>query len=236
MTTTNNTKTISVVALISALTATVAFGEAKTTPQVIPPKAMSFGKTYGDWGAQWWKWALSVPFSQSPVTDPDGRYGSTGQGGPVWFLAGNFGGVTERSITIPAGKAIFFPLANFWDDWPCTNTPSFQPAPGQSLEEFLQNDIAFYVGFIDSLGAEIDGVPVGNLFDYRGTSHLTPFIADYSQVAIDPCITGLPQWAVADGYWLMLAPLRPGEHTIHFTSGISAFGFTLDVTYHVTVK
>ena len=36
---------------------------------------------------------------------------------------------------------------------------------------------------------------------------------------------------VADGYWVLLDPLSPGEHTIHF----AAAGF-LDVTYHLTVE
>lgn len=229
-------KVIGALAMIWALAAGLALAGPNPNSRILPPHSQAFGMSYGDWGAAWWKWALSFPFSQSPVTDPDGRYGSVGQSGPVWFLAGNFGGVSERWVTIPAGKGIFFPLANFWDDWPCTNTPSFMPGPGQTLEQFLVNDVNQYVGFIDQLGAEVDGVPLQNLFSYRATSHLTPFVADYSEVAIDPCITGLQEWGVADGYWLMLAPLPLGQHTIHFTSGESAFGFSLDVTYHVTVK
>jgi len=39
--------------------------------------------------------------------------------------------------------------------------------------------------------------------------------------------------AVADGYWLMLAPLSPGEHQVHFSSGRP--GFSLDVTYDLTI-
>ena len=54
--------------------------------------------------------------------------------------------ISVLGITIPAGKMIFFPLANYWDDWPCTNSPDFKPAPGQTLEEFLTADVAVYVG------------------------------------------------------------------------------------------
>ena len=35
--------------------------------------------------------------------------------------------------------------------------------------------------------------------------------------------------------WIMLAPLPPGEHTIHFTAQ-GSWGFNLDVTYRVTIK
>ncbi len=227
-------KAISAPALILALTGNLAFA-GNPNPKVLPAASKPYGKTYGEWGGAWWKWALSFPASHSPITDPTGAYGSIGQSGPVWFLAGNFGGVTERSITIPAGKGIFFPLANYWDDWPCTNYPDFKPGPGQTLEEFLTADVAVYVAAINSLTAEVDHVTLGDLFAYRGTSPLTPFVADPSNVVYDPCITGGLEWGVADGYWLMLAPLPPGEHLIHFTSGTSG-GFSLDVTYHVTIR
>jgi hypothetical protein len=41
--------------------------------------------------------------------------------------------------------------------------------------------------------------------------------------------------AVVDGYWLMLKPLSPGKHVIHFTASNATTGFALDVTYNVTV-
>jgi hypothetical protein len=41
--------------------------------------------------------------------------------------------------------------------------------------------------------------------------------------------------AVADGYWLLVTPLTPGEHTIYF-KGINNAGFTVEVTYFLTVQ
>ena len=38
---------------------------------------------------------------------------------------------------------------------------------------------------------------------------------------------------VSDGYWLMLAPLGTGQHVVHFHGELP--GFTLDITYHLTV-
>lgn len=32
----------------------------------------------------------------------------------MWFLAGNYGGESERECTIPANEALFFPLINGW--------------------------------------------------------------------------------------------------------------------------
>jgi hypothetical protein len=44
--------------------------------------------------------------------------------------------------------------------------------------------------------------------------------------------------AVADGYWIMLAPLPIGEHTIRFKGAVDndiLGGFVVDVTYFITV-
>ena len=202
---------------------------------VFPPRSRPYGKTYGTWGAEWWKWALSIPAAQNPITDPTGEFGSLNQSGPVWFLAGTYGTTAERTITIPQGKGIFFPIFNYFNDYPCPD-PLFHPAPGQSLEDFLAEGAAAFVDNATTLAVQVDGLELQDPFNYRAASRLTTFIADPSQVALDPCITpGQPQVGVSDGYWVMLHPLPKGEHTIHILSTVDAWGFRLDVTYHVTV-
>jgi hypothetical protein len=214
-------------------------------PGVIPPHAKIQGKTYGDWGAKWWNWALSVPYAKSPIVDATGKFGAQNQQGPVWFLAGTFGIPAERTITIPAGKFIFFPLVNTENDWPCPD-PNFKPASGQSMEDFLTvgavAQIDPWAGPNHTLSASVDGAELTHLLNYRGTSKLTTLIAnnDPTNVAnIDSCITGTKQDMVSDGYWIMLAPLKPGKHEIKF-SAIAPLSpplpFDLDVTYHVTIS
>ncbi|HEY5911035.1 MAG TPA: hypothetical protein VJA21_10575 [Verrucomicrobiae bacterium] len=214
-------------------------------PGVIPPQALPNGMTYGQWGAEWWKWVYATPVDQNPIQDPDGRFGSQGQSGQVWFLAGTFGETVVRSMTIPVGKKIFFPLVNYFNDYPCPD-PNFQPAPGQTLEQFLTEGAGWWLAHVTNMTVTVDGESLGNLFNYRGTSSLTTFVGDPSWVAMDPCVTGEPQVGVSDGYWIMLAPLPPGQHTIRFTAtqyfpaGIffpdKDYLWNLDVTYHVTVK
>jgi hypothetical protein len=41
--------------------------------------------------------------------------------------------------------------------------------------------------------------------------------------------------AVGDGVYVMLKPLSPGLHTIHFSGDFGPGNFGLDVTYHITV-
>ena len=34
-------------------------------PGILPPNSKLGGKTYGQWNAQWWKWALSLPVDEN---------------------------------------------------------------------------------------------------------------------------------------------------------------------------
>ena len=47
---------------------------------------------------------------------------------------------------------------------------------------------------------------------------------------------GSTSLSVADGVYVMLAPLSAGQHTLHFHGEAPAFHFVLDITYHITVK
>jgi len=209
---------------------------ANPNPMVLPPGSNPYGASYGEWGARWWQWALSGPLATNPILDPDGSFCDLGQSGPVWYLAGNFGGTTERSCAVPAGKAIFFPIVNFYANYPCPPEFNFEPAPGQSLEEFLTEFAASFIDPATNLAVEVDGNALGGLTDYRGTSDL--FLLDIHPEwgMLDPCVTGDPQPAVTDGYWIMLAPMAPGAHTIHFHAELPGLNFVLDVTYDLMVE
>jgi hypothetical protein len=70
--------------------------------------------------------------------------GAINQSGPVWFLASTFAPtppIPTRSLTIPAGTAIFFPLIDYLDDYPCPYT-TYPPGSKESLEDFLIDDAA----------------------------------------------------------------------------------------------
>ena len=59
---------------------------------VLPVVSNPYGKSYGEWAAAWWQWAYSIPAAQNPITDTTGEFSDVGQSGPVFFLAGNYGG------------------------------------------------------------------------------------------------------------------------------------------------
>src|SRR5262249_28579483 len=95
--------------------------------------------------------------------------------------------------------------------------------------------IGAHMDSVASMSCTIDGVAVQHLKLYRAPSPV--FTLE------DLALFGVPgecSPTVADGYWLMVAPLSAGKHTIHFSGAIPADApldsITLDVTYHLTVK
>lgn len=200
-------------------------------PGVIPNR----GPEYGKLGAKWWQWAFSFPAADVPFLNTGGPVDiGAGQSGHVWFLAGANAGLTvPRTGDVPPGKSLFFPMANLINDYPCPPAFGFEPDPGESLEHFLQRTANDFFPSLTDLFAEIDGVSLSHLASYRAMSSLFTFTADPALTAtLDPCITGTPQSGVAIGYWLLLPPLPPGSHTLHF--GAPSWG--QDITYHLTVQ
>jgi hypothetical protein len=207
-------------------------------PGVIPPQASPDGHTYSEWAAMWWQWAYSIPADINPVADPTGAFAAVGQSGRVWFLVGNFGGTTIRTATVPPGKALFFPIIN--SVW--INVPDFGDDPWSDEQRaFARSIIAPFIDNAFDLSCTIDGVAVQHLEAYRTA---TADGAEYLITVPEDNITGFLSAgtngpSVDDGIYLMLAPLKPGLHTIHITSAStgSLLGeFALDVTYHLTVE
>jgi hypothetical protein len=200
---------------------------------LFPSKAKMYGKSFAEWSAEWWRWSLSFPCDANPLIDLDGSNGSAGQNGQVFFLAGTGGGEVTRDISIPSGKAVFFPIINGIAIGPCTD---FEPEPGQTLEAFYQSVLVPVFDQANALSVTLDGQSFNNLQNYRATTDLFSFIGNLDLVnCIDNCITGVPQDVLSDGYWIMLKPLSPGTHTLNFSGALPQFGFSLDVTYNITV-
>jgi hypothetical protein len=219
--------------LVSTVAAPALAAKGNDNPRVLPPESTPYGKTYGEWSGAWWRWAFSIPVPENPVLDTTGEYAAEGQSGPVWFLAGTFGGPAERTITVPPGKALFFPIYNYvW-----VNMPEYGDNPWSEEQEAYARQLC--KGQVDNapapLACEIDGHEVANITAYRCQ---TPAGGAYMVTLPDDSLWSV--WGVApgtygpsvdDGYYLMLAPLRDGTHTIHFSAG----GY-LDVTYHISVR
>jgi hypothetical protein len=193
-------------------------------PRISPPGAHPYGATYAEWDARWWLWAFSIPADPSHPFFPGGNV-LQGQTGKVWFLAGVFGGEV-RSITIPSGTALYFPIVN-------TECSTVEPDPFHGGNEAELRACA--KGWIDNsfdLAAEIDGTPVQNIWSYRHQSTL------YSFGPLGPNnILGVPGasgQSADDGVYLMLVPMSVGSHTIHITGNLGGAG-VIDTDYNIEV-
>lgn len=142
-------------------------------------------------------------------------------------MSDGFAATADRTAILPHGKALFFPIIDA--------EASTAEGNGSTRSELL----AAARGFLDpvsDLACEIDGRSVPNLERYRFE---TPRFA-WGPLPADN-ILGLPEGtitpSVSSGYFLMIAPLSTGTHTIHFvgTSGVAPNAFFLDITYHLTV-
>ena len=83
---------------------------------------------------------------------------------------------------------------------PISNQPQ-----GSRWEDFLTEGAQSLIdNFVTELEMEVDGVSLQNPFKYRATSSLFIFTAHPSVIPVlgIPCLTGSPQPAVADGYWV----------------------------------
>jgi hypothetical protein len=178
------------------------------------------------------------------ILDETGEFAHLNQEGKVWFLAGNYGGTTVRGldepVKVPTGKALFFPMLTYG---------AWVPTDGENEEELR----ATAKGSMDSvaeLQATVDGVELQDLFDYRAESPAGGFnlYVPEGSLLTDPDVgEGLDpgdHLAVADGYWLLLAPLSRGDHEIQFgglipnawqDEGGTWHDFEVDVTYHLDV-
>jgi hypothetical protein len=172
------------------------------------------GSTLAELTTQFWRWLYSIPLGVNPVIDTSGANCGINQEGDVWFLAGPAGTFTE-TCTIPAGKLIVSGVNEFLDDYPCPSSIPQQPAPGQSLENFLMNDARMVIDGVTHPAAQLDG---RSLTVRRIKTRLFSFTAAASLATFDICVTGSPQLAVSDGYFVFIEPLPRGEHVLVLTS------------------
>ncbi|MCX7108856.1 MAG: hypothetical protein NTX45_01765 [Proteobacteria bacterium] len=161
----------SIFTLLLALTAQLAVAD--SGPSVLPATAHAYGKDYAGWSAAWLKWALSIPAATNPILDTTGDYANIGQSGKVWFLAGTTtSGITKRTITIPAGTALFFPIVNyFWLNLPELPAPYADPVWSPKQEAYVRDYLAGVVDTATGLSLKVDGRTLKNPEDFRFQSN-----------------------------------------------------------------
>ena len=135
--------------------------------------------------------------------------------------------------------AIFFPVANIaYIGYP--SDPNDTAERARTVATQYVNDTLAQATLI----AEVDGVAVKDLINYRAPSPIFDVTLPKDDTLLgataNECTATANNQLVcgpsaADGIYLMLAPLPEGKHVIHFSVTGGVDGFALDVTYTITV-
>jgi len=183
------------------------------TPKIFPANKVS------ELGDRWWQWISGI---DSSVINPFTDVGQSGcdvglqDNGRFLFLVGsprvlNTGNFPEHECGIPAGTSILFPIVNVICDSLEVNTPFF--GANETAQRICANNLT---NTFTNLTVNIDGTEVKNPEQYRIDSPAGGF----SLSAVENNPVGIPAGngtGVQDGFWILLKPLKPGEHTITFS-------------------
>lgn len=211
---------------------TGATASAATLTVIMPDEAQAqTGKTYGEWSVAWWQYALETPADNNPLLDPTGANCNFGQSGAVFFLVSTNGGTATRNeCRVPAGKILFLPLLV---------TARYKETTDPQPEAGMRAAIQGFVKSTRNLQANFDGEDVSISLDPDTTLLRTRSPANFFTINapannIFGGVPGQSYDAVSDGFYLMLAPLAPGAHTITF--GGASRNFSSYVTYNLYVE
>jgi hypothetical protein len=186
-----------------------------------PPKAHSFGHALKELAARWCQ-RKELFFRQEQAQEMC-DYGLSGR---VLLLADGFSQSDEfhtnrRECVVPEGAAVFFPI----DYALVLSTPDFP-----LTEAELRARASLYLNYDTNRYCEIDGRPIQNLERYHRQTDVFSFA--FGGRGDVPAGT-YP--AVADGYWMLLAPLSAGTHTIRVITGAPGSDYHVDLLIELTI-
>jgi hypothetical protein len=197
--------------LIFALILTTALTSSlRAQVEVLPPDFVLFGKTSGDYCAEYHQYTFPISTNEDylfpevgPLSDERVYYLHR----PTFF----FETLGIQTYYVPDDVYVYFPvIAQSWD-----NVDVFPPLTPEQLRDTLRAA----VDAITVVRFNIDGVQLADPFAYRTES---PFYSVYFPTAdniysllLERPFEGLVDPQISGGYLLMLKPLPPGLHDVH---------------------
>ena len=218
------------IASLTLITASLAAATTNAAPTFAPPPPTApHLKTYSNYGALWWQWAVGTPAPNNPVLDTTGANCAVGQPVPgTFFLAGTFDGSTVfRNCTAPIGSGFLIPILNNAFFAQQTDPPE------QRTEAFVRSQITC-VENAPTLSLTVDGVAIPNPQALLEKSTLFSVNLPANNVFGVPPQLLSP--AADEGYYAYVEPLSAGTHNIHIQASSAACGTTQNATYSVVVQ
>jgi hypothetical protein len=228
----------------------LATAASSASPEVLLPSSLPYGYSYEEWSAKYWQWTLGQStnhYAKLGTADicsgPASRVRFPGPS----IIGGDAVHVVTNHITIAAGTPLFFPVLCFWLDngnCPLSDFGTNTAAQLAALDEAQWSATTETTCTIDGVAVEGMDAPTNSVFHVVSTpfSYTTAekdnvITAAFGATCIPGDFTIYP--AVADGVYVMLAPLKPGRHTIHtvgIVGPISSPYADSDITIEVTVE
>jgi hypothetical protein len=121
------------------------------------------------------------------------------------------GTTATATCTVPRDKAILLSVTGGIADY---SDPSVKTkTPAELLKIVTEGNV-----YPNKFDATLDGKPLHLVNDetHKVTSDLFNFTLPKDNIWEEP--EG-PDSAIEQGWWIMLKPLSPGEHTLHYTTG-----------------
>src|SRR5439155_19162401 len=125
-------------------------------PQLFGVSSHPYGLSMKEWAYNWLRWEYSIPAATNPAIVAGADYDQH-QIGPVYFVPD--GPNHNDAFTVPRHKSVAVMLSQIDNDYPCPD-PTFKPAPGQSLFDFLSTGLTQVNDNVTVLEVTLDGVPI----------------------------------------------------------------------------
>lgn len=188
---------------------------------------------------------LKSPPDDGPGTDQTGEKHSIDKQirNDVVLLIGTFGGKAERSLVIPRDRYIFANIYSYtywyYDNDACD--PNTQPAPGQSLLDFLKSLIPDLKS-ITTMSVVLDGQELITNANREGFYVETDLflVKPHKDFDYPDCDYSAKTAKAYGAGYSMLLKLPPGSHTLLVKASLPATAntgaFETEVLWHLTVQ
>jgi hypothetical protein len=219
-------------------------------PEVLPPSSLPYGYSYEEWSTKYWQWTLGQSTNHLESLGDPGI--CNGPASRVRFLGpSTIGGeaihVETNHITVPAETPLFLAILALWQDngnCPLSEFTTFTADQLAAFDQETWNAVTETTCTIDGIAVKGMTEPTNSVYNVVSTpfSYTTAekdniLAGELGATCIPGNFTVYP--AVAEGLYLMLAPLSSGKHTIHTVGVIgplSAPFAVSDKTIELTVE
>ncbi len=198
--------------------------------KIFPIESSPYGLPYEEHIKNFWKWQISLPADQGPVSDKTGERCAVGQANSnssVFYLSGGGGGNWDRTCKVPAGKGVLIPVM--------TVVGTDKEYPNYTVEELSYYAKADQDG-VATLHLSINGTEYDKNYLDKFRTHTGAFDVVFPENGLFGVTNPGKSKAVADGHYIITEPLSKGKHEIRFGGSIPDIMFTENIKYTLLIE